>query len=318
MAKFRTHYDNLQVAKNASSEVIRGAYKYLSHKWHPDKNPDNLDEAARISRLINAAYHVLSDLERRREHDIWIAEQRNGSSASSAEKNTQNGNNEPPSDNSPPRNSETNDSSDGEIQPSPINHEWAWAASAVPLVAVLCEMWLPPVDSYLFYVYATIGAYVICCWLDERELKKAGYDAPNAFWVVLVPVYLWRRDTPFSKWRPRFIVWLIAFVLSVFLDSGQYVIGDELSGVWNNEGLGNVDLVLDKYPKIIVIENESMKVRFLNTVGDEATYEFVSGKWSGMTVVIRKIPSENGGFTLDILFFDDPELIFPLGWIRAN
>ncbi len=28
--KLRTHYDNLQVAENASIEVIRGAYKYLS------------------------------------------------------------------------------------------------------------------------------------------------------------------------------------------------------------------------------------------------------------------------------------------------
>jgi hypothetical protein len=72
----RTHYDNLQVAENASAEVIRGAYRYLSQKWHPDKNPDNTLEAARTSSLINEAYAVLSDPQRRKEHDLWIRSER--------------------------------------------------------------------------------------------------------------------------------------------------------------------------------------------------------------------------------------------------
>ena len=76
MHSFRTHYQNLQVTENASPEVIRGAYRFLSQKWHPDKNPDNREEAERISKIINEAYAVLSDPERRREHDAWIAEQR--------------------------------------------------------------------------------------------------------------------------------------------------------------------------------------------------------------------------------------------------
>ncbi len=76
MEKLRTHYDNLQVAENASSEVIKGAYRYLSQKWHPDKNPDNRQAAERIITIINEAYHILSDPERRRQHDIWISEHR--------------------------------------------------------------------------------------------------------------------------------------------------------------------------------------------------------------------------------------------------
>src|ERR1700690_4180124 len=72
----RTHYDNLQVAENASAEVIRGAYRYLSQMWHPDKNPDNTLEAARTSSLINEAYAVLSDPQRRKEHDLWIRSER--------------------------------------------------------------------------------------------------------------------------------------------------------------------------------------------------------------------------------------------------
>lgn len=72
----RTHYENLQVAENASPEVIRGAYRSLLQKWHPDKNPDSTAEAARKSSLIIEAYAVLSDHQRRKEHDLWIKSER--------------------------------------------------------------------------------------------------------------------------------------------------------------------------------------------------------------------------------------------------
>lgn len=72
MAKIHTHYDNLKVARLAPQEVIRAAYKVLSQKYHPDKNPGD-DKAARIMAIINTAYGILSDPVRRREHDEWIA-----------------------------------------------------------------------------------------------------------------------------------------------------------------------------------------------------------------------------------------------------
>lgn len=76
MTALRTHYDNLQVAENASPEVIKGAYKFLFQKWHPDKNPDNRAEAERISCVINEAYAVLADPQTRKEHDLWIRTER--------------------------------------------------------------------------------------------------------------------------------------------------------------------------------------------------------------------------------------------------
>ena len=76
MSKLRTHYDNLQVAENASIEVIRGAYKYLCQKWHPDKHPQDRERATRVMKILNDAYAVLSDPESRRQHDEWIARQR--------------------------------------------------------------------------------------------------------------------------------------------------------------------------------------------------------------------------------------------------
>lgn len=74
MTPFITHYDNLKVARNSPSEVIRAAYRALSQKYHPDKYHDQ-GEAGRIMTLINEAYAVLYDPDRRRQHDEWIAQQ---------------------------------------------------------------------------------------------------------------------------------------------------------------------------------------------------------------------------------------------------
>ncbi len=78
MAQIHTHYDNLKVARNAPPEVIRAAYKALSQKFHPDRNPGN-SEAARIMSIINISYEVLSDPDRRQEHDLWVAQQERAS-----------------------------------------------------------------------------------------------------------------------------------------------------------------------------------------------------------------------------------------------
>lgn len=72
MAKIHTHYDNLKVARMAPQEVIRAAYKALTQKYHPDKNPGD-EKSARIMAIVNTAYGILSDPVRRKEHDDWIA-----------------------------------------------------------------------------------------------------------------------------------------------------------------------------------------------------------------------------------------------------
>ena len=72
MTKLHTHYGNLKVARDAPDFVIRAAYKTLSQKYHPDKNPDD-PRTAQIMAAINQSYGVLSDPVRRKEHDAWIA-----------------------------------------------------------------------------------------------------------------------------------------------------------------------------------------------------------------------------------------------------
>ncbi|MEJ5988792.1 J domain-containing protein [Ramlibacter sp. PS3R-8] len=66
-----TYYDLLQVERDATPERVRAAYRKLAQKYHPDKMPDNVN-AVRAMAAINAAYEVLSDGQRRAEHDLWI------------------------------------------------------------------------------------------------------------------------------------------------------------------------------------------------------------------------------------------------------
>ncbi len=66
-----THYDNLKVRRDAPVGVIKTSYRKLSQKYHPDRNPD--PSALEIMKLINLAWDVLSDPERRARHDRAIA-----------------------------------------------------------------------------------------------------------------------------------------------------------------------------------------------------------------------------------------------------
>lgn len=65
----RNYYDLLHVSRNAPVEIIRGSYRTLMQqlKRHPDLGGD-----AAIAALINEAYAVLTDPERRAEYDARL------------------------------------------------------------------------------------------------------------------------------------------------------------------------------------------------------------------------------------------------------
>jgi molecular chaperone DnaJ len=67
MAK-RDFYEVLGVAKNASDEDIRKAYRKLAMKYHPDRNPDS-KEAEDKFKEVKEAYEMLSDAEKRAAYD---------------------------------------------------------------------------------------------------------------------------------------------------------------------------------------------------------------------------------------------------------
>ncbi|MBJ7312938.1 TonB family protein [Rugamonas sp. CCM 8940] len=71
MTKLHSHYDSLNVTRDAPAEVIRAAYRSLSQKHHPDKNSGDQDAAQMMARL-NTAYSVLSDPDQRELYDLQI------------------------------------------------------------------------------------------------------------------------------------------------------------------------------------------------------------------------------------------------------
>lgn len=55
------YYEVLAVQRHASAKYIKKTYQKLALKWHPDKNPENKEEAERKFKQVAEAYEVLSD-----------------------------------------------------------------------------------------------------------------------------------------------------------------------------------------------------------------------------------------------------------------
>ena len=58
------YYSILQLDRKASEQDIKKAYKKAAIKWHPDKNPDNKENAEKRFKEVSEAYSVLSDKKR--------------------------------------------------------------------------------------------------------------------------------------------------------------------------------------------------------------------------------------------------------------
>lgn len=67
MAK-RDYYDILGVARNASADEIKKAYRKLAIKFHPDKNPGDKEAEEKFKEAAEA-YEVLSNQEKRQRYD---------------------------------------------------------------------------------------------------------------------------------------------------------------------------------------------------------------------------------------------------------
>ncbi|XP_051119153.1 uncharacterized protein LOC127243267 [Andrographis paniculata] len=63
------YYEILNVGRTATDDDLKKAYRRLAMKWHPDKNPNNKDQAEAKFIEISEAYEVLSDPNKRRIYD---------------------------------------------------------------------------------------------------------------------------------------------------------------------------------------------------------------------------------------------------------
>jgi molecular chaperone DnaJ len=67
----RDYYEILGVTKTASVEEIKAAYRKAALKWHPDRSPENKEEADHRFRECTEAYSVLSDTQKRQIYDTY-------------------------------------------------------------------------------------------------------------------------------------------------------------------------------------------------------------------------------------------------------
>lgn len=70
MQNFRNYYAILGIAKEASSEEIKRAFRRLARQYHPDMNPGNKAAEERFKDL-GEAYEVLSDPTKRAQYDEY-------------------------------------------------------------------------------------------------------------------------------------------------------------------------------------------------------------------------------------------------------
>ena len=70
--KFIDYYKLLDVNPEAGPQEIKQAYLNKIKEWHPDKNPERSVEAEEKTKILNQAYDILGDSERRKNYDRML------------------------------------------------------------------------------------------------------------------------------------------------------------------------------------------------------------------------------------------------------
>jgi molecular chaperone DnaJ len=67
----RDYYEVLSVSRNSPPDEVKSAFRKAALRWHPDRNPENKQEAEERFREVAEAYGVLSDQQKRAMYDRY-------------------------------------------------------------------------------------------------------------------------------------------------------------------------------------------------------------------------------------------------------
>ncbi|MDQ2792612.1 MAG: DUF4339 domain-containing protein [Bacteroidota bacterium] len=109
-----------------------------------------------------------------------------------------------------------------------LNNSYVWILAFAPLIGVFLEYFVAGAmtggESQLAIQAAvkdlwwiTLALNVLFCVLDLNKLKAAGYNTESlsVFWLLLIPVYLFKR-AKFLRQKPSYAwTWLAVFFLSL-------------------------------------------------------------------------------------------------------
>ncbi len=65
-------YEFLGAHPKAGPDEIKAAYRSKLKEWHPDKNPNRKEAAEEMTKMLNQAYSILSDPEKRKNYDNML------------------------------------------------------------------------------------------------------------------------------------------------------------------------------------------------------------------------------------------------------
>jgi len=96
-----------------------------------------------------------------------------------------------------------------------LNDKYAWLLVIAPIIGLLFEL---IAGQDLIWIYFLLN--IIFFSLDYKELKTKNVDMPHVAWVVLIPVYLWKRAILLNQDKHYFWGWIGVFILSLTLSTG--------------------------------------------------------------------------------------------------
>ncbi|MDQ0089158.1 hypothetical protein J2T12_002568 [Paenibacillus anaericanus] len=199
------------------------------------------------------------------------------------------------------------------LQGDDINNTLVWVLAFIPIIGPLLEYIISgaigETSGSLWFITTIINT--ILCIIDERKLKKAGYNTKEMLlWAIfIVPVYLFRRAHLLKQKNVYAVVWCITFAIMVFAPT--WVSG--ITGISNPNAIERVqDGTLNSYPNKTVsqmVDNYFLNPKWEAFVGgDRNTYVNVTGEitYQGKqtNVLIQYKLNNDRAFVLNSMEFD--------------